>query len=266
MDMFLYMDIVSVLHKLDPRTKIILMLISFAIAVMFMNIIVLGALLIIMIVYGASGRSLSNLGRIRFVLIMITIFSLLIWTIARPSENKFFIFSLEGLYYGIMIALKTNTMIISGMIFLSTTKIEEIAEGLVKLKVPYRGAFAFATAIRLVPLIVATSYTIIQAQKSRGLDLDSGSLLQKIKKYLPLMIPTIISVIRSTNIFSMALESKGFGYSKTRTNYMLLRMKVQDYFLLLLALLLLASASFFRFNPELFSNFVNQFPWSDFSR
>lgn len=265
MDMFLYVDIDSPLHRLDSRTKLILMFLSFAIAVMFMNIIVLACLLILVTAYGASGRILGNLKRIKVVLIMITLFSLIIWSIARPSENKFFIFSLEGLFYGIMIALKTNAMIISGMVFLSTTKIEEIAEGLVKLKVPYRGAFAFATAIRLVPMIVATSYTIIQAQKSRGLDLDSGNVLQKTKKYLPLMIPTFISVIRSTNIFSMALESKGFGYSKKRTNYLNHSMGGSDYAMLFLGLTILAAAIFLKKYPGLYTDFVNIFPWSEFS-
>ncbi len=266
MDMFLYMDIKSPLHRMDPRTKILIMLMSFAVAVMFMNIIILGSLMLLVIIYGGSGRILSNLKRIRVVLIMITLFSLFIWTIARDSENKVFIFSLEGLFYGIMIALKTNTMVISGMVFLSSTKIEEISEGLVKMKIPYRGAFAFATAIRLVPMIVATSYTIIQAQKSRGLDLESGNIIQKIKKYLPLMIPTIISVIRSTNIFSMALESKGFGYSNKRTNYLFLKLKVSDYLMLLLGILLLVAAAMLKGNTELYGDFIQLFPWSDFSK
>jgi energy-coupling factor transport system permease protein len=265
MDMFLYVDIDSKLHRLDSRTKLALMFLSFTIAVMFMNIIILGSLLILVIAYGSSGRILSNLKRIRFVLVMITLFSLVIWTIARPSEDKILIFSLEGLFYGIMIALKTNVMVISGMIFLSTTKIEEIAEGLVKLKVPYRGAFAFATAIRLVPMIVATSYTIIQAQKSRGLDLDSGNVLQKTKKYLPLMIPTFISVIRSTNIFSMALESKGFGYSRNRTNYLNHVLCSRDYFMLFTGLCILAVAVFIKTYPGLYGNLVIRFPWSEFS-
>ncbi len=265
MDMFLYMDIDSGLHRLDSRTKLALMFLSFIVAVMFLNILVLGSLLLLVLAYGSTGRILANLKRIRVVLIMITLFSLIIWTIARPSQDKFFIFSLEGLFYGLMIALKTNAMIIAGMIFLSTTRIEEIAEGLVKLKVPYRGAFAFATAIRLVPMIVATSYTIIQAQKSRGLDLDSGNILQKTRKYLPLMIPTFISVIRSTNIFSMALESKGFGYSKNRTNYLNHILGSRDYLMLILGALILAAAFFFKFYPGLYSDFVLRFPWSEFS-
>lgn len=265
MDMFLYMDIDSPLHRLDPRTKLILMFISFAVAVMFMNLIVMGVLLILILIYGASGQVLGNLARIRFVLVMITIISIIIWSVSFGGDTKVFIFSLEGIIYGVMIALKTNAMIVSGMIFLSSTKIEEIAGGLVKLKFPYRGAFAFATAIRLVPMIVGTSYTIIQAQKSRGLDLDTGNLIQKIRKYMPLMIPAIISVIRNTNIFAMALESKGFGYSKNRSSYLNLTMKRRDGFMLIVGFLFFAGAIYFKADTGMYRAFAMQFSWSEFS-
>jgi energy-coupling factor transport system permease protein len=211
------------------------------------------------------GHVLSNLKRIRVVLVMITLFSLLIWSIAERGETRFFIFSLEGLFYGFMIAVKTNLMIVAGMVFLSTTKIEEIHEGLVKLKLPYRGAFAFSTAIRLVPMIVATSYTIIQAQKSRGLDLDSGTLFEKIRKYVPLMIPTLVSVIRGTNVFSMALESKGFGYSSVRTNYLELRMKGHDYVMACIGILIVAAAVVLKTSPDAYASLVDFFPWADFA-
>ena len=245
MDMFLYIDKETPVHRLDPRTKLLLMLLSFVLALSFRSFAILSSVLVGVLLYGAAGGVLSNLRRIRVVLLMIAIFSVVIWSVATPSESRFLLFSLEGLLYGVMVAIKTDLMIISGMIFLSTTKIEEIAEGLVKLKLPYRGAFAFSTAIRLVPMIVATSYTIIQAQKSRGLDLDSGSILQRVRKYVPLVVPTLVSVIRGTNVFSMALESKGFGYSDTRTNLLELRMKRNDWLTLGVALCIVAAAFFF---------------------
>jgi len=249
MDMFLYLNKKSLIHNLDPRVKIIILLVSFAIAVMFNSMTIMLFLFGLIIFYGILGESLINLGRIRVVLFMIATFSILIWSISKGGDTKILkIFSLEGVWYGVMIALKTNAMIVSGMIFLSCTKIEEISQGLVKLKVPYRGAFAFSTAIRLVPMIVGTSYTIIQAQKSRGLDLDSGSLLKKVKKMIPLMIPTIISVIRGTNVFAMALESKGFGYSKKRGSYLAIKMKGFDYFMLLMIFTLLGIAIYIKTN------------------
>jgi energy-coupling factor transport system permease protein len=261
MDMFLYIDKKTPVHRLDPRTKLLLMFLSFVLALSFRSFVILSSVLVAVLLYGAAGSALSNLRRIRVVLMMIASFSVVIWSVATPSDSRFLLFSLEGLLYGVMVAIKTDLMIISGMIFLSTTKIEEIAGGLVKLKLPYRGAFAFSTAIRLVPMIVATSYTIIQAQKSRGLDLDSGSMLQRVRKYVPLVVPTLVSVIRGTNVFSMALESKGFGYSDTRTNLLELRMKRNDWLTLGGALLVVAAAFFFNmdsiaYGACLFGNFA----------
>ncbi len=267
MEMFLYKDLDTPVHRLDPRTKLFLMILSFAVGVMFKNIVVLLAALLLILLHGGVGRVLSNLKRIRIVLIMITFFSIVIWTIAMSSEKgpSFLIFSLEGAFYGVMIAIKTNLMIIAGMVFLSSTKIEEISEGLVKLKVPYRGAFAFSTAIRLVPTIVGTSYTIIQAQKSRGLDLESGNLFEKIKKYVPLMVPTLVSVIRGTNVFSMALESKGFGYGKNRTNFLRLKMKGRDFVMIVVGLFVLAAATYLKVDPQAYGTLIELFPWADFA-
>lgn len=238
MDMFLYIDKDTFLHKLDPRTKLLIMFGSFTIALLFNSLPILIILGLVIIFYGMSGKVLSNLKRIRVILFMIALMSIIIWSFTKSGETKILgPITLEGLLYGITIGIKFNIMIISGMIFLSSTKIEEISLGLVKLKVPYRGAFAFSTAIRLVPMIVSTSYTITQAQESRGLDLNSGSIFQKAKKYIPLLIPTFISVIRGTNVFSMALESKGFGYDKNRTNYMEINFDSKDYILIVITIL-----------------------------
>lgn len=241
MDMFLYLDKDTFLHRLDPRTKLLIMFGSFTVALMFYSLPILIGLSVAILLYGYSGKVLSNLKRIRVILFMIALVSIILWSLTKGGDTRLLgPITKEGIIYGITIGLKFDIMIIAGMIFLSATKIEEIAIGLVKLKVPYRGAFAFSTAIRLVPMIVGTSYTITQAQKSRGLDLDSGSFIQKAKKYVPLLIPTLISVIRGTNVFAMALESKGFGYDDERTNYLEINFSSRDYMLMILIVVIIA--------------------------
>lgn len=234
MDMFLYLDKDTFVHKLDPRTKMLIMLGSFVVTLMFSSLAALCVIGAVIIFYGFLGKALSNLKRIRVILFMIALLSIVMWSLTGKGSTRLLgPITLEGLLLGIATGIKFDVMIVSGMIFLSTTKMEEIAIGLVKIKVPYRGAFAFSTALRLVPTIVATSYTITQAQKSRGLDLDSGSIFEKVKKYVPLLIPTFVSVIRGTNVFSMALESKGFGYSNNRTNYLEIKITPKDVVLMI---------------------------------
>ena len=111
-------------------------------------------------------------------------------------------------------------MISAGMILISTTRNEELVLGMIRLGMPYRVGFAISTSLRLVPTIASSTMTISQAQRSRGLDLDSGNLIERIRKFLPLLVPVFISTIRSTNIFGMALESKGFGAREKRTYYL----------------------------------------------
>ena len=240
MDMFLYLDKDTCLHRLDPRTKMFIMLISFIIALMFISLPAIIGLSVLVLFYGSLGKVLSNLKKIRIILIMIALVSILLWCFSKSGGVRLLgPITSEGLLFGLATGIKFDVMIISGMIFLSSTKMEEISLGLIKLKISYRGAFAFSTALRLVPTISATSYTIIQAQKSRGLDLDSGTLLERVKKYIPLIIPTFVSVIRSTNVFSMALESKGFGYDNERTSYMEIHFKRADIVISIISVLIL---------------------------
>jgi energy-coupling factor transport system permease protein len=123
-------------------------------------------------------------------------------------------------------------MIISGLNLLSTTRNEELVLGMIKLGLPYRVGFALSTSLRMVPTIASSIYTISQAQRSRGLDLESGNVIERLRKYIPLLIPVFISTIRETNVFGMALEAKGFGARKDRTYYLKMEMGKWDYFIL----------------------------------
>src|SRR5215207_6117528 len=176
MDPSLYLDRDTWVHRLDPRTKIFLLLGMFALPFVFLNPL----------------YELAVLALLLFV-------------------------EREALLYGFSNALRIVITVIAGMFFLSTTRNEEVGIGLVRLKIPYRFAFAVSTALRLVPTVVATGLTIGQAQRSRGLDLESGNIIQRIRKHLPLLVPVFVTTVRSTNVFSMALESKGFGARPERT-------------------------------------------------
>jgi len=247
-DPFLYLDRDTFVHRLDPRTKMFLLVGAFVLAFLFLNPLYGLVVLALVVAFGALARSLVNLKRIRFILVMIGLVTVVMWSVFSQGETPLFLFvEREALLYGIGVALKIDATIIAGMIFLSTTRNEEIATGLVKLGVPYRFAFAVSTALRLVPTIAATGSTISQAQRSRGLDLESGNLFQRIRKNTPLLIPVFVSTIRSTNVFSMALESKGFGASPERTYFLRLAMGRRDAIVLAVLALLLLAALFLRF-------------------
>jgi energy-coupling factor transport system permease protein len=233
-DPFLYLDRDTAVHRLDPRTKMLLLLGSFGLVFVFLNPLYGLGVLAVVLLFGYVAESLVNLKRIWFILVMIGVVTVVLWTIFGSGETPLFLFvEWEALLYGLGVALRIDTTIVAGMIFLSTTRNEEIATGLVKLGIPYRFAFAVSTALRLVPTIAATGATIGQAQRSRGLDLDSGNFIQRVRKFVPLLVPVFVSTIRSTNAFSMALESKGFGASGERTYFLQIALRRRDVLVLL---------------------------------
>ncbi len=244
----MYLDRDSFLHRLDPRTKMLVVCFFMATALMFYNVFIQIGLLTLALIYASLGKCSKNILKLKFVYLSIFTVSFIMWTISiRTGQPVLWFITIDGLNKGASAGLALIVIVISSLAFISTTKIEEMSAALIKLGLSYRGAFAMSTAIRMVPLIVNTGFTILQAQKSRGLDVDSGSILTRLKKYLPLMVPAIVSVIRGTNVFSMALESKGFGYSDKRTQYMQIKFSASDYVFCLCVLLLFAAAIYYRF-------------------
>jgi energy-coupling factor transport system permease protein len=219
MNLFLYLDRSSPVHRLDPRTKLGLLLASFLSAVLFVTPGPLVGLLGVLLVYGAVGRALGNLRRIWFLLLSIAAVSVVSWSIfAGGATPLFWRVTTESLTYGVGAALKIDAMIVSGLVFLSTTRTEEMVLGLIRMRVPFPMAFAFSLAIRMVPTIIGTAVTVTEAQRSRGLDTESGGPLARLRTYVPLLVPIFLHTLRSTDQLAKALESRGFGARRERTS------------------------------------------------
>jgi energy-coupling factor transport system permease protein len=247
MNFYFYLDKKTSIHRLDPRTKLFLLISSFIVATIQQHPIF--ALIVAMPIFahGVLSGSLRNIRRIIGLLVAIGILAVLLWSIqAKGVTPLFWKFQVEPLLYGISAGIKIDSMIVAGIIFLSTTKNEEVAIGLVRLGLPYSFSFAFCTALRLAPTIIGTARMVAQAQKSRGLDLRGGGLLSRMKKYIPLLVPIFLTTLRYTNQLSMALESKGFRAMEKRTFLLEARFKARDYWITLGLLLVLALAIFIR--------------------
>mgnify|MGYP001148761072 CR=1 FL=1 len=234
MEIYLYLDKNSIFHRLHPVTKIFGMILLFIAAMIFNHPLYVLTLMVIVIIIGVLSRSLSNLNRIKVVLILLTVFCAVLWTFfLKGSELLWKLGRLriyrESALYALAMGLRLDMILISGMIFLSCTRIEEFTAGLSKLGMPFSISFALSLAFRLVPTFAATTSNVVQAQKSRGLDLESGWILQRMKKHAPLLIPIFIYSIRNADLLAMALESRSFGLRKERTCYQEFRITAADY-------------------------------------
>ena len=246
MDAEIYIDNNSFIHRLDPRVKIIIFLLTFVAILLFQDPLWMLPITVLIVIQLVASGALVNMRRIRYILIVLTVSSMILWNIFSSGDTKlFWIVSVQSLTYAVSRTMLMILMISTGMILITSTRNEELVNGMIRLGMPYRVGFAISTALRLVPTIVTSTVTISQAQRSRGLDLESGNLLERLKKFLPLLVPVFISSIRNTNIFGMALESKGFGASEKRTFYLDFQMKKTDYVVLVFSILFMLVSIYF---------------------
>ncbi len=248
MDIYLYIDRPSPIHRLDPRAKMVFLGGLLLLSVAAEHPALPAALLLMVIITYQAAGTWRALKRVRMLLVILSTFSLITWSlVANGTTPLFGPVTLESLLYGLGTGLKLSTAVVGATLFLATTKNEEITLGLIRLGLPYNAAFAFSMALRLVPTFVGAGATIVQAQKSRGLDVESGNILERIRKYLPLIVPIFASAIRSTNQLAMALESKGFGARSRRTHLLQLKMRPSDWLFVAAGLLMVGGFLAVRF-------------------
>jgi energy-coupling factor transport system permease protein len=241
MQVSVYLDRGTFLHRLDPRAKLVGLAAFFVIALAFNHPAYAAGAWAAVLVAAAASRSLVNLWRIRGLLMLLLVFAAVLWPFFVKGPTPLARFgpisaSRESLLYGLAVGLRLSAMVAAGMIFMSTTMVEEFAHGLRRLGLPYAVGFALAAAVRLVPTFLGSSAAVVEAQKSRGLDLESGNLFARLRKHVPVLVPVFVTAIRSTDLTAMALESKGFGAHHRRSYYRELRMRVVDWVWMVLAL------------------------------
>ncbi|MBD3173404.1 energy-coupling factor transporter transmembrane protein EcfT, partial [Candidatus Bathyarchaeota archaeon] len=141
-----------------------------------------------------------------------------------------------------------------------TTSPDKLSLALEKARIPYEFNFAFITAIRFVPVLADEAQTIMDAQRSRGLELDKGNFLTRIKNYIPILLPLIINSIRRSLELAEAMESRAFGATDDRTNLYELEMNNLDYIVLFVSIILLVLAIYARVYLPSFPNLLGSGP------
>ena len=231
--MLIYQDKQTFIHAMHPLAKLIALACICACAMTFSHPVYLIALAIPVVGLGLAARSLSALRGVWKLMLIIFLFSAVLWTLLLPADGRFI--SLGPMHlrrtpflFGIGMGLRFNVMLFAGMVFVATTRVEDFTAALCMAGLPYRVSFALSLAFRLVPTYMETATTIAQAQRCRGLDLDSGGFVARTRKYIPLIVPVFMMAIRSADNLAMALESKAFGAHRARTSYEEYRMCAGD--------------------------------------
>ena len=227
---FIFRRVESPFHKLDPRTKLLISLEFFAISLLAFAIIQVAIVLASVLVVAVYANSLKRIGR----------------TIVLSAGFAGFIFAINllfgvGLISSVLYALRFLAIISSTSIFFVTTSPDELEHTMKWLGVPRDIVFAFVTAVRFIPVIMLDAFQIMDAQKSRGLELEKGNFVKRIRNMVPILVPLVVnSVVRSGEL-AEAMESRAYGATPKPTSLYELRLSRKDKSVMLLSLLFFAA-------------------------
>lgn len=235
----LYTEGNSFLYRLDPRTKIIGVLVIFAISVLFTHPLFLGpfffAILAIDLIGGVPFKRIILLLK---SLALLVIISLVMWPLLfHPGEEiwrwgSIYVTEL-GVAYGIGMAFRILNMVIAPISLMLTTPQREFILGMRGLGLPPKATFALATAFRFLPTVVGVGNGIIEAQRSRGLDVNKGGITRRMKNYSAILGPLMISSLRIAQQLAVAVESKAMSSRAQRTTVRPLIYKPLDRYVLI---------------------------------
>jgi energy-coupling factor transport system permease protein len=220
----------SVIHKLDPRVKLVatfMFIISLFVANNFIGYIIAALFLIV-------GIKLSNvppkfifrgMKTIFFLLFITMIFNLFLTPGKELVSFWKFTITFEGIKMAVMMAIRLTFLITGSSLMTLTTTPNNLTDGLERLLRPlklihvpvHEISMMMSIALRFIPILMEETDKIMKAQMARGADFESGSLINRAKSLVPLLVPLFISAFRRANDLAMAMEARCYRGGEGRT-------------------------------------------------
>ena len=232
----------SVLHRLDPRVKLVSTLLYLISLFLFKSIpgyIVATVFLVAVIRLSKVPFSyiVKGLKPIVMLLMITVLFNLFL---TRDGEVLFhaWIFTITegGLRTAVYMAIRLIYLIIGSSLMTFTTTPNELTDGIEKLlhplnkiRVPvHEVAMMMSIALRFIPILLEETDKIMKAQIARGADLESGNIIQQAKNMIPILVPLFVSAFRRANDLAMAMEARCYRGGEGRTKMKPLKYQSRD--------------------------------------
>ena len=254
-----YYPVDSLLHRLDPRTKLFGTLVYIVTLFIADNLWAYVAATIFLI----TAIKLSNvpvkfmvrgLKSIMFLLLLSVSFNLFLTPGTPIFKIGFLQMTWEGLRFAAFMAIRLVYLVMGSTILTLTTTPNQLTDGLEKslgflkkVGVPvHEVSMMMSIALRFIPILIEETDKIMKAQIARGADFENGNLIQKVKNMVPLLVPLFISAFRRANDLAMAMEARCYHGGDNRTQMKPLKYKKRDHIAYLILFAYLAVAIGFR--------------------
>ena len=246
----------SIIHRIDPRVKIIITLVFIVVLFLAKGPVGYGIMLLTLIsVILISRISLKVILRSMRPLLFIIIFTAILNMFYTGGEHEIFKLgflrlTVEGLQTAIFMVLRISMLVVGTFVLLTYTTspimltdgIESLLMPLEKIHLPvHELAMMMTIALRFIPTLVEETDKIISAQKARGADFESGNLIRRAKALIPILVPLFVSAFRRADELAVAMECRCYRGSEGRTRMKELSVTRLDYICLAVAALIAAA-------------------------
>ena len=235
----------TVVHRLDPRTKLILVVLY--IVALFnakgwgAYLLVLAVTVVCMAVSHISPRNIFKGLKPMLFIIALTALLNIFYTQGTPIREGWII-TWEGIERAVKMMLRITLLIVGTFLLTYTTSPMALTDGLElllkplnKLKVPvHEMTLMMSMALRFIPTLVEETDKIMSAQKARGADFETGNLIERAKALLPILVPLFVSALRRADELAIAMESRCYHGGEGRTRMKQLRFCTRDIVALIL--------------------------------
>lgn len=237
-----YYPVDSVLHRMDPRTKLFGTMV-FIISLFLADSV--GAYVIATVFLAAAIRisrvpfrfMVRGLKAIMFLLLISVSFNLFLTDGEVLVKLGFLKITREGLRMSCFMGVRLIYLVVGSSVMTLTTTPNQLTDGLEKslgflkaVKVPvHEISMMMSIALRFIPILVEETDKIMKAQMARGADFESGNLIQKAKSMVPLLVPLFISAFRRATDLAMAMEARCYRGGEGRTRMKPLRYSRRDF-------------------------------------
>ena len=245
----------SVIHRLDPRTKLIMLvvyIVSLFTAVSWLSYAL--PLVFLAVCIAVSGVPLKSFVRGLKPLLFILIFTAALNLFFTVGEGEplldFWVITIysEGIVRAILMLLRIVLLIAGTFLLTYTTSPISLTDGLEALLAPLKVikvpvhelSMMMCIALRFIPTLIEETDKIMSAQKARGADFETGKLMDRVKALVPILVPLFIGAFRRADDLATAMECRCYQGGEGRTKMKLLRYRRYDYFAFGVGILLLA--------------------------
>ncbi len=243
----------SFLHKLDPRVKILL--IFFIVILLFFVKTISGYLIlflfsVFLIVLSKSNFSsvMRSIKPILVLLIFTAVFQIFFTPGTVIFQYKFVKITAQGVKLATYISIRLILLSFFTFILTSTTSNIELTDGFESIISPLK-IFGFpaqevslmiSISLRFVPVLFEEADRIMKAQMSRGAEFNKGSLIERAKSFLPLLLPLLLNALNRADKLATAMEARGFVIGQKRTKYREMRLSGADFLAIFVTILVMS--------------------------